>query len=78
MIKSKEKLLHSINTLERIVDAYEKEVQAIETHWKDKKKMEFYQKHIVVQIDFNRTLRSNLNAINFQFNEILSKLESLK
>lgn len=78
MIKSKDKLLHAINTLERFVDAYEKEVQAIETNWKDKKKMEFYQKHIVVQMDFNRTLRSNLNAINFQFNEILSKLESLK
>ena len=78
MIKSKEKLLHSINTLERIVDAYEKEVQAIETHWKDKRKIEFYQKYILMQENFNRTLRANLHSINFQFNEILSRLESLK
>jgi hypothetical protein len=78
MIKAKEKLLQSINTLEGVVRTYEKEVHSIEPNWKDRRKNEFYQKYISVQTNFNRSMCANLQSINFEFSEILSSLEALK
>jgi hypothetical protein len=78
MIKAKEKLLQSINTLEGVVRTYEKEVHSIETNWKDRRKNEFYQKYISVQTNFNKSLCANLQSLNFEFSGILSRLEALK